>query len=270
MSGPDLSIQLYTVREALSADLPRTLDRLAATGLKNIEVFAVDNTAAATRAAADAAGLSIRSGHEYFLSEHVTAATRSFDVAPLEETLDAAAELGMEFLIDPFVPAERWRTGDEVAKTADKLNRAAELADERGIRVGYHNHSHEFHTAIDGSSAYELFATMLDERVVLEVDVFWAATGGQEVPALLKRLGDRVQLLHTKDGIIGEDPFLAADRSAVVLDQRVAGEGELPLVEILDAAPATRLAVIEFDRFAGDVFDGIQRSATWLHEMGVR
>lgn len=270
MTYPELSVQLYTVRESLAVDLPGTLDRLAAAGLGNLEVFSVDENAPAMRTAADAAGLRIRSGHEYFLSEQVTTSTRSLDVRPVEETLDHAAELGLELLIDPFVEAARWRNRDEIEKTAERLNSAVDAAAARGIRLGYHNHSHEFHTEIDGISAYELFASLLDERVALELDAFWAATGGQDVPALLRRLGDRVRLLHAKDGVIGEDPFLAEDRSKVVLDQRIAGDGALPLTEILEAAPATELVVIEFDRYDGDIFDAIHKSGVWLREAGVR
>ncbi|MFT4214123.1 MAG: sugar phosphate isomerase/epimerase [Microbacterium sp.] len=269
MTRPDLSVQLYTVRESLAADLPGTFERLAAAGLGNVEVFSVDENAAETRAAADDAGLRIRSGHEYFLSEHVTTPTRSFAVRPVEETLDHAAELGLEFLVDPFVEAARWQSRDEIEKTAERLNGAVDAAAARGIRLGYHNHSHEFHHQVDGISAYELFASLLDERVALELDVFWAATGGQDVPALLERLGARVRLLHAKDGVIGEDPFLAEDRSKVVLDQRIAGEGSVPLAEILRAASAAELVVIEFDRYDGDIFDAIEKSGVWLRGAGV-
>ena len=37
---------------------------------------------------------------------------------------------------------------------------------------------------------------------MLEVDTYWAAVGGQDVAALLGRLGDRVRYLHVKDGPI--------------------------------------------------------------------
>jgi sugar phosphate isomerase/epimerase len=270
MTSPELSVQLYTVREALAADLPGTLDRLAAADLSNVEVFAVDDSADRMRAAADAAGLRIRSGHGYFLSEQVTSPSGTRTVAPMEQTLDAAAVLGLEVLIDPYVDAARWRSRDEIERTAERLNGYVDAAAQRGIRLGYHNHSHEFHTPIDGVSAYELFASLLDERVALEVDVFWAATGGQDVPALLGRLGDRARLLHAKDGFVGEDPFLAEDRSTVSLDQRVAGEGALPLGEILAAAPSAELVVIEFDRFEGEIFEAIGKSAAYLREVGVR
>ena len=79
-----------------------------------------------------------------------------------------------------------------------------------------------------------------------------------------------MRLLHAKDGIIGDDPYRAEDRSTVVLDQRIAGQGELPLPEILKAAAAAELVVIEFDRYDGDIFEAVERSAAWLREAGVR
>ena len=54
------------------------------------------------------------------------------------------------------------------------------------------------------------------------------------------------------------------------LDQRPAGQGEVPLLDCLAAAPSTEFAVIEFDHYAGDIFDGIQASVAYLNEHGVR
>ncbi|WP_353115203.1 TIM barrel protein [Microbacterium sp.] len=261
MTQPELSIQLYSVREALAADLPGTLERLAGAGLRNAEAFGFVGRAAQMRAAADAAGLAVPSGHAQFL-------TPAEDAPPLGRVLDDAAALGITTLIDPMVAPDRWAARDEVEKTAALLNAAADEAAARGIRLGYHNHSQEFHHTIDGVPALELFAGLLDERVVLEVDVFWAAIGRQDVPALLRRLGDRVRLLHAKDGVLGEDPFLGGDFGG--LDQRVAGEGDLDLPAILAAAPAAEFAVIEFDAYDGDLFDAIARSAVALRAEGVR
>jgi sugar phosphate isomerase/epimerase len=270
MASPELSIQLYTVREALDADLAGTLDRLAGFGLRNVEAFGFLGRAAELRAAFDAAGLSAPSGHANFLSEQLRFGETVIDVPPMEQILDDAATLGVDILIDPMVMPPRWSSLDEVRKTADLLNGHVDRAAERGIRLGYHNHSQEFHHSFDGVTAYEAFAGLLDPRVLLEVDVFWAATGKQDVPALLGRLGDRVRLLHAKDGIIGEDPFLTGDLENMKLDQRVAGEGEAPLREILAAAPATEYAVIEFDQFDGDIFEAIGASAEALRAAGVR
>ena len=91
--------------------------------------------------------------------------------------------------------------------TADRLNQAAERAAEYGLRVGYHNHTQEFAASFGGRSAFEVFAEQLRDDVTLEVDLYWAATAKQDVPALLGRLGDRVKALHVKDGFLGPDPF---------------------------------------------------------------
>ena len=82
---------------------------------------------------------------------------------------------------------------------------------------------------------------------MIELDTYWAAVGGQDVPALLGRLGERVRLLHLKDGPV------TTDHAA----QLPLGEGAMPVPAILAAAPAAELGVLEFDAYAGDLFDGI-------------
>ena len=61
----------------------------------------------------------------------------------------------------------------------------------------------ELASRLGGRSALEHLAERLPARVVLELDTYWAAVG-EDVPALLGRLGDRVRLLHLKDGPISE------------------------------------------------------------------
>jgi sugar phosphate isomerase/epimerase len=270
MATPALSVQLYSVREALDADLPGALDRLAAIGFRNVEAFGFVGRAAELRAAYDAAGLAAPSGHAQFLSDQVRHGDRVIDVPPLETVLDEAETVGVELLIDPMIPADRWASADEVARTAERLNAAAQKAAERGIRVGYHNHSQEFHHSFDGVTAYETFAAQLSSDVALELDAFWAQVGGQDVPALITRLGGRVKALHVKDGPTGTDPFRAENFDPAGLGQVPAGEGEVALAEALDAAEGLELAVVEFDHYSGDIFDGIEGTVRYLNGRGIR
>jgi len=90
--------------------------------------------------------------------------------------------------------------------------------------------------------------------VILELDTYWAAVGGEDVVPLLGRLGDRVQFLHIKDGPLTKD-----DK-----EQLAVGAGKMPIDEILAAAPAA-LAVVELDDFTGDVFDAVTDSFTYLN-----
>ena len=235
-SLPPLSVQLWSVREQLEADLPRTLDRLAAIGFTRIEPFDLFNDAEGLAAAMAASGLSAPSAHA-----SLTTARSA------EEVFDAATRLGVGIVVDPMTPEVRWQTADGIGGIADELGAAAELAAAYGLVVGYHNHAFEVATTVDGRHALELFAKLVDRRVVLEVDAYWAAVGGADVPALIGRLGERVQLLHLKDG-----PYDMVDVHQVPI-----GSGRLPVWEIVDAATALRVPIIEFDGYAGDMFEGL-------------
>jgi protein-tyrosine-phosphatase/sugar phosphate isomerase/epimerase len=235
-SGPALSVQLYSVRDAAAADLPETLARLAETGWRHVEPFDLTADPRALHEALTANGLRAPSAH----------ASLS-DGADLDRVFDAAATVGAQTVIHPFSPPEQWSSKDGVSAIAQDVVRAQAGAARHGLRVGYHNHHWEMATMPDDRTALEHFADEVGPEVVLELDTYWAAVGGQDVPALLGRLGDQVRMLHLKDGPIDKD---AATQLPV-------GSGALPVPEILRAAPAAELAVLEFDDYAGDVFEGL-------------
>ncbi|MEH3076272.1 MAG: sugar phosphate isomerase/epimerase [Quadrisphaera sp.] len=261
MSTPQISVQLYTVKDALDADLEGTAARLAGLGLDTVEAFDFVRRPAELKAAFDAHGLRARTGHAFLLSEEITSPDGTVGKLPtLEETLQAAKTLGVEVVIDPFTTADRWQTRESVAAMADRLNAAAEAAQAHGLRVGYHNHDHELRAQIDGRPALEVFADLLDPRVLLEVDLYWATAAGVDAAALLTRLGNRVVAVHAKDGPMRE----GISTAELPRDQVPAGQGDVPLAAALGAASAAQFAVIEFDHYEGDLFEGIAASRAWL------
>lgn len=251
-----LSVQLYSVRDAIAADLDSALERIAAIGLTTVEPYGFVDRAEDFRRALTANGLIAPSAHAPVI-----------DADDASRAFAAAAELGVQILIDPYIPAERWQTLDDAARLADRVNTLASQAKSSGLRFGYHNHQWELVTQVDGRPILDAFVDRLDAEVVLELDTFWATVGGADAPALLRRLGDRVPLIHVKDGRLptGTAAPDAAAIAAVLENQLPAGSGDVDVRAILEAAPdATR--VIEFDQYSGDVFDGIAASAAWLRE----
>ncbi|PPF10800.1 sugar phosphate isomerase/epimerase [Rathayibacter sp. AY1F6] len=246
---PDLSVQLYSVREPLAADLPATLDRLAAIGFTTVELFGFVDLADAYRAALPASGLRAPSAHARLLGPQGD--------ATVDEILDTAASLGVETVIDPFVDPTRWTTADDVARIADDLNALVDSAAARGLVLGYHNHAFEFENRVDGRSAFEHLAGLLDPRMVLELDTYWAAVGGDDPVEVLGRLGDQVRFLHVKDGPISAD----------TQEQLPAGEGAMDVPAILVAAPQA-LPVLEFDAYAGDIFEGLESAHRYVSGLG--
>lgn len=239
-----LSVQLYTVREALAADLPGTLQRIADIGYTNVEAFGFVDRAEALRDALAAAGLQSPSGHARLLD------TGEQD---LDQIFHASVTVGLTTLIDPHIDESRWTTREDVEAIARELSALAPRAADHGLTLGYHNHAFEFSNRIDGVSAYEVFADALSDDVVLELDTYWAKVGGDDPVAVLERLGDKVQFLHVKDGDGSHD-----DKKQVAV-----GNGIMPIREIIAAAPDA-LHVVELDDHEGDVFQAVTDSYTFL------
>lgn len=209
----------------------------------------------------DRHGLTSPTAHAILIEdEGVATPDGLLSVPPAEETFAAANTLGVQVVIDPFVAPERWNTLSDVQRTADRLNTRAREAADVGLRVGYHNHDHELTSRIDGRSALEVFADLLDPSVVLEVDLYWAMAGGEDPLPLLQRLGERVIAIHVKDGPMR--PGLSARE--LPTDQQPAGRGDVPLAAVLSAGLDINYAVIEFDHYEGDVFEGIAESYAFL------
>lgn len=240
------AVQLYSVREELAADRAGVLQRIAKAGYGAVEAFSVLTDPDGLRADLDAAGLAVCSVHANPVGEQAA------------DVLAAARTLGADTIIVPHLPPARYADRASVAAVASELNETAARAADAGFRFGYHNHDFELSSAIDGTPALEVLAASLADGVLLEVDTYWAAVGGQDVPALLRRLGDRVKYLHVKDGpITKDDPMTAV------------GSGRMPVAEILAAAPAAQWHVVELDRCATDMLTAVEDSLTWLAANGL-
>jgi len=240
------SLQLYTVRNAIQEDLSGTIKKVAQLGFTQVEPYNFVATANELGAALRENGLTAPSGHAPLLSQDQ------------DQIFTAAKELGITTVIDPFIPADRWQSAEDVQATAAQLNEAAKKGAEYGVRVGYHNHQWELESIIEGRTALEYFADLLDPEVILEVDTYWVAVGGQDPVDILTKLGDRVKFIHIKDGP------LTTDTKA----QLPAGKGKVAVLDVIAAAKSLEAGVVEFDDYDGDIFDGIAQSLKFLQESG--
>jgi sugar phosphate isomerase/epimerase len=238
-----LSLQLYTVRAELDRDVEGAVARVAEIGFRQVEPFGLTELGPRLAGPLAEHGLAAPTSHAGLLG------------ADLPAVFEAAAKLGTGTLIDPYVDPNRWQAEGDVRQIATELNEVAAKAKDHGLTIGYHNHHFELESRIGGRHALEVFAEHLDPAVVLEVDTYWAAVGGADVPALLERLGDRVVALHVKDG----------DGSLDNTAQVAVGAGMMPVPAILAAAPDS-LAVVELDDFAGDMFTAVADSYAYLSE----
>ena len=239
------ALQLYTLRDVLPTGRAEVLRRVADFGYGAVEPYDVLTDPEQLRADLDAAGLAVCSVHANILG------------AEDDAMLRGAGVVGAGTVIVPWAGPERFADADAVAELAAQLNQAAAKTADQGLRLGYHNHDFELSSLVGGRPALEVLADALDPAVILEVDTYWAAVGGQDVPALLRRLGDRVRYLHVKDGPIGtrEGDVMVA-----------VGSGRMPVADILAAAPSAEWHVVELDRCATDMLTAVGDSLAWLAE----
>ena len=242
------SVQLYTLRNALQEDLPGTIRKVAEIGFTQVEPYNFVATAKELGAALKENGLTAPSGHAPLLSQDQ------------DEIFAAAKELGISTVIEPYITAEHWQSAEDIRATAAKLNAAAKKGAEYGIRVGYHNHAWELESSIEGTMALEYFTGLLDPELVLEVDTYWVAVGGQDPVQVLTKLGDRVKFIHIKDG-----PVTTETKA-----QQPAGQGRIPVWDVIRAAKSLEVGVVEFDDYSGDIFEGITQSLAYLNSASAK
>jgi sugar phosphate isomerase/epimerase len=238
---------LFTLRDHLQAGSRLAVLRsLSGFGYGAVEPYDVATDPERLRDDLGETGLAACSAHARALGEDAHA------------HLAGARTVGAGTVIVPSVKPERFADADSIGALARELNEGAARAADYGLRFGYHNHWFELESLISGRTGLEILADALDESVVLEVDTYWAAVGGQDVPGLLGRLGDRVRYLHVKDGpVTRDDPMTAV------------GQGRMPVADILAAAPQAEWHVVELDRCATDMLTAVRESLEWLAGQGL-
>ena len=177
-----VGLAMYTVRDALAADLPGTCRAVADIGYTHAEVgpFGGHTTDDVVKACQDA-GLSVVASHEMGLLGPEAPAV-----------IEMLADLGVPYAVQPW-SNEADRTAEGYIATARRL---ASLSTEK-VTTLYHNHGFEFADLGGGRTGW---GTMFEESNVLgELDSCWAELAGCDAAALLRALAGRVPIVHLKD-----------------------------------------------------------------------
>ncbi len=233
-----LALQLYTVRESLSADFVGTLKTIAAIGYQGVEGAGNLGKMPARELATILSDLGLK-----MVSGHVSLdAMRS----GLGREIEAYSTLGAGYLGLAWMAEHERRDAAAYRALAGELEGAARKCAAAGIGFFHHNHDFEFQT-FDGQYGLDILMAETDPALVKsELDVYWATHAGVDPSAYLRRLNGRAPLVHLKDmsadsertfAIIGEGsidfaPILAAsDETGVdwhVVEQDRCPKGELP------------------------------------------
>ena len=238
----EYGLQLYSVRDITGQDLEGALAKVAALGYRFVEFAGFfGHSADKVKAMLDTYGLSVSGTHTVW--QELTADR-------IDETIAYHKSIGNKNII---IPGADLSTREKLDDLINLINEAQPKLAAAGIALGYHNHSHEFIETGYGA----LIHKELEERtqVEFEIDTYWAYVAGLDPIALLERLGDRVRVIHLKDGV--------ADGHGMAL-----GEGTAPVVAVRDYAIAHGLAmVVESETCQPTGIEEVARCMAYLNKL---
>lgn len=204
---PKVSVQLWSVKDAVKSDFEGTLNKLADMGFSGVEFagefgkYQEDPTA--LKSFLDGIGLQVSGAHipfEKLNSENFSATTRFYRA------------LGCDTLIIPF--DKRAFDDDQVDNLIADLNRLSTQLAPLGMKIGYHNHAQEFGVH-KNSTFWDYIAKNTNENVVMQQDVGWTTYAGKDPIEYVKRYPGRTLTTHYKvelpEGTQGKLPLIGQD-----------------------------------------------------------
>jgi sugar phosphate isomerase/epimerase len=184
-------VQLFSYRKA-DMSLAEQVQSAAESGFDGVEFAWLDETdVAAVTDVLDERSVSVAGAHEGMNSLE----------QPVEDVLKRHEAVGCDRIIVPHIDEHRFCSQTAIDAVSRDLAEIAETVETYDMRLGYHNHDHEFKT--DGLAAHETafhyFLETVDETLEIELDIGWTAAAGYDPVELIETYGDRMHAIHVKD-----------------------------------------------------------------------
>jgi sugar phosphate isomerase/epimerase len=259
-----IGLQLYTIRDAMTLDVPGSLKKVSDIGYKYVELAGYADRKFYGYEPADFKKLVEDLGME-IISSHTQVEAEGITLDNAKIMAEDHAKLGVKYCIQPWVVPEARTTIASYQKMVADWNLVGKIMKENGIQFGYHNHNFEFDTVEGKIPYFDVFMVELDKDLVtMEIDLFWVTKAGRNPVEIIKKYPGRFQLFHMKDMFTNEEPFFTTDG---VTDFAPVGAGVIDFKEILavkDIAGMKYMIVEQDSTKDGKPFEAIQTSITNL------
>jgi sugar phosphate isomerase/epimerase len=245
-------VQLYMMRKQAPSDLAGVLKSIRQIGFTEIELFPIvySHSPQELKQIVADAGLTSPAAH--------------FEYAGLEDKVDYAHTLGLQFMVCPMVPREQWSSLAGFAQAAETFNRVGEKCRTAGMEFCFHNHCYEFRP-MEGSTGFDALMKNSDPKLVkLEFDMYWLAQGGQDPLTMLKKYSDRVRLIHLKDRTAGAATGYDMGPTAAHFTELGKGTIDWPKLIAQAKAQGIRHAFLDQDETSGPVLESMRESFAYL------
>ena len=201
-----VGLQMYTIRDAMSADLKGSLKKLSDLGYKNLELAGYSDGKFYGYKVAEFQKI-VQDLGMVVISSHAAVEAKGITVETAKLMADTHAALGVKYCIQPWVNEED-RNIEKYKKMIGDWNQVGKIMKGVGIQFGYHNHNFEFNKVNGVVPYYDIFMPEMDKDLItMELDLFWATKAGQNPVEMFSKYPGRFQLLHLKDMHTKQPPF---------------------------------------------------------------
>lgn len=247
----DFGIQLFSVKEDMAKNPVKTLTAIAGFGYTQIEGFDGGKsifwgmTNKEFKSVMDDLGMS-------FISSHAN----TFE--NLEEQAALAGEIGMKYLICPWVGPQKKM--DDFKRLADEFNKQGEICKRNGLRFAYHNHGYTFEQ-VEGQMPQDYLMENTDPELVdFELDLYWVYTAGMDPSDYIEKYPNRFILGHVKD----KSPDFSREE---INASTTLGSGKMDFPAILRTGMdnGMKYFIVEQERFDGiSPLDAAEKNARFM------
>ena len=247
MSFP-VALQLFSVRDDMSADFEGTLRKVKELGFQGVEFAGLfGHDAETVKKLLEEIGLEAVSAHisiDEFLANP-------------ESVIDTYVKIGCKYAAIPYLVQERRPGEAKWEQTVEEIKKIAVMAKAKGLQLMYHNHDFEF-VEINGKYALdELYDTISPDLLETEIDTCWVNVAGVNPASYVRQYAGRATILHLKAfaggktdnmyeliGIESDKP-----KYTKAFEFRPIGYGKQDVPTLLEAAEAagTKWLVVEQD-----------------------
>lgn len=259
-----IGLQLYTIRDAMAADVPGSLKKVSDAGYKYIELAGYADGRFYGMEPVEFKKLVNDLGME-IISSHTNVEAQGITLENAKKMAEDHARLGVKYCVQPWVVEEARTTVASYQKMAADWNQVGGIMKQNRIMFGYHNHNFEFDNVEGKIPYFDILLAELDKDLVtMELDLFWTTKAGQNPVEIIKKYPGRFQLFHMKDMYTNEAPFFTTNG---VKDFAPVGEGVINFKDILavkDIAGLKYMIVEQDQSRDGDPFGDIQKSISNL------
>jgi len=256
-SKKKIGLQLYSVNQDMG-NVDASLAKVAKAGYTVVETLGSPNCfgfpAAEFKALCDKHGLSI-------ISTHTSIAMDPKNEAAVMDKWRSVFE-GLRTMGAKYCVIPGFNLGKSLAdlkQVCEYFNKVGKLAKEYGLKLGYHNHAHEYDLC-EGKVKWEYMIENTDpESVFFQMDVYWTTKGGKNPVDYLKKYPERIKMLHIKDDlVIGDSGKI--DFEAIFNQFYANGYSDFVVEQEMPRGPkdedkAARIATM---------WDGVAKSAAYL------